>query len=94
MPLNAPRDTREWMTSVNRQLREVRQGLPQLVGDVTGQVKEEVLTDLNRTPDQPVELSFQTAVYTETTSARRWARVMADFPDVTKATDGTDIEVS
>ena len=92
--LSAPRDTRDWMQAVNRQLREVRQGMPVLVGQVVGEVHDEIIRDVHRTPDKPVELQLQTAIYTETVSSRRWARVMVDFPDVTKATDGTDIEVS
>lgn len=93
MAIGQPRDTREWMESVNRQLRETRQGMPVLIGQVVGQVKDEIITDVNRTPAKPVEITYQTALYTETTSDRRWARVLVDFPDVTKATDATDITV-
>lgn len=98
-----PRTFGEWQRNVERSLAESRRGPVQLIGAVREQV-EQVEQITVRTPTKPVEVTWQTSLYTAPIGGTplqqpvalrpvTTARVVFDFPDVTKATDGTDITV-
>jgi hypothetical protein len=53
----------------------------------------DVTADKVRTPAAPVEITSQSALYTDGVLARQYARLMVDFPDVTHATDGSTIPI-
>lgn len=95
---NPPRDFREWQQYVNRYLSESRRGPAQLVAQVTARVEEQEQA-LARVPAAPVEIQYQTAFFQEQSFYSGFAfnttavRLVIDFPDVTRATDGTDITV-
>lgn len=90
------RDQREWIQQQERKddqaLRAVRR---QVTGLKTAIVEGEVVPPVpvdSRTPTNPVELVYDTALYLGVTN--RWlGRLIVDFPDVIKATDGSTIEV-
>jgi hypothetical protein len=82
---------REWMKSVERQLA-LSTGIPRLVADTIQIVREEQVAQDVRHPTAPIELTYQTAYFIDPQGRRR-SRLLLDFPDVTKATDGTDITV-
>lgn len=85
------RDMRDWMQSVERQLA-LSKGIPRIVVDAIQVVREEQAAADGRHPTAPIELTYQTAYYISPQGRRR-SRLLLDFPDVTKATDGTDIEI-
>jgi hypothetical protein len=97
MPVRPPRDEREWRALVERQLREVRSGIRPLIDsavtDLTEVIDGAVEQGSSRHPTAPIELTYQTALYLDSEGRLR-VRFMLDFPDVTKATDATDIEIA
>jgi hypothetical protein len=82
---------RDWMKSVERQLA-LYKGIPRIIADTIQIVREEQGAKDVRHPTAPIELTYQTAYYLDRLGRRR-TRFLMDFPDVTKATDGTDITV-
>jgi hypothetical protein len=88
----APRDMREWMRASERRDIENRRGIRSIVASAIGDVTEVIDQNTTRHPTAPIELTFQTAIYIDTSNRRR-VRFLMDFPNVTKATDGTDIAV-
>ncbi|UOK18355.1 minor tail protein [Arthrobacter phage BruhMoment] len=91
MVMNAPRDMRDWMKMMERGLAGAR-SMPNLVAQRFDNFKEEQRVRLTLRPTFPVELTWNTAFYISPQGQGR-ARVVVDFPDVTKATDGTDIQI-
>ena len=93
-----PRTFEEWQRRVERQLAESRRGPTQLLTEITERV-DVIEKDVRRTPTNPVEIQYQTSFYTAYTQnsglnvAFTAVRLLVDFPDVTKATDGSDITV-
>lgn len=87
----APRNMAEWMRAIERGQKELYGAIPSILTSTVGQLLGEVGTDGTRHPAAPVELVYSTAIYTETTSSKRWARLMVDFPAVTRANDATDL---
>lgn len=93
-----PRNLEEWQHWVERTIAEGRRGPISLVTTLSTQVQDQGQT-IVRVPAAPVEITYQTAMYMALTA--RWerdfqyraVRVIVDFSDVTKATDGTDIDV-
>jgi hypothetical protein len=88
----APRDMREWMRASERRDVENRRGIRSIVASAIGDVTEVIDQNTTRHPTAPIELTYQTAIYIDTSNRRR-VRFLMDFPDVTKATDGTDIPI-
>jgi hypothetical protein len=88
----APRDMREWMRASERRDVENRRGIRSIVASAIGDVTEVIDQNTTRHPTGPIELTYQTAIYIDTSNRRR-VRFLMDFPDVTKATDGTDIPI-
>jgi hypothetical protein len=86
------RDMREWIQEVERALAVLR-AQPRAFNEALQQNKIDQLEALIRHPTFPVELSFETAFYIDVQGRRR-SRLLVDFPDVTKATDATDIEIA
>lgn len=92
MVSQSPREFRDWMRKVERQGVQLR-SIPSMISQSADVIREEVEQANNRQPAAPIELTYQTALYTDTSD--RWrARFIMDFPDVVKATDATDISVS
>lgn len=93
-----PRNLEEWQHWVERNIAEGRRGPVALVTELNTRVAEQEHIVV-RVPAAPVEMTFQTALYQAITAgwSRDWTyravRLIVDFPDVVKATDGTDIEV-
>ena len=85
----SPRNMEDWMRIVERSQVKLR-GIGGVIASAVETVKEEQQTKDNRHPTAPIELVYQTGLYTDTSSRRR-VRFILDFPDVTKATDGTDL---
>lgn len=81
----------DWIQSVERALARSK-GLPAVIDRAFTKVREEVAADKVRRPTFPIELVWQTALYLDVQGRQR-ARFHLDFPDVTKATDGTDISI-
>ena len=90
---HAPRDMSEWMSSVERRLRGATQAAASIPRSYSEKLQGDIAADKVRHPTAPVEITYQTAIYTADGLAREYARLMVDFPDVTKATDGTDIPI-
>lgn len=92
----APRDIREWQLYIERKIRESRNGPITLIRDVEERVVEQEQVN-TRVPAAPVEVTTQTATYSATTGIGNYnyraVRLLVDFPDVTKATDGTNITI-
>lgn len=89
-----PRDMQEWMRSIERNLANVKRAASSVPVSYYEKTITDITVDRERTPAAPVELTHQTSLYTDGVLARQYGRLMVDFPDVTKATDGTDIPVS
>jgi phage tail protein X len=85
----SPRDMREWMQQVERNLTAATRA-PTLIAGAIQAVRDEQAAKDARTPAAPVELTYQTAFYLDPQGRRR-SRLLLDFPDVIKAADGTDI---
>jgi hypothetical protein len=92
MVQRTPRDEREWRSMVEHGIREARQGIRPLIAAAIGTVTDTIEETNTRRPTHPIELTYQTALYLDSYGRQR-VRFMLDFPDVTKATDGTDITV-
>lgn len=90
----APRDLNEWMRSIERGMAEAKRALNTVPLSYYEKVGQDSLADRTRTPTAPVEITYQTALYTDTVLAKQYARLMVDFPDVTKATDGSTIPIA
>lgn len=86
-----PRDMRDWMRQVER-LGVQQRGIPAMIQGSVEIIRNEQQVSLTRHPAAPVELTYQTAVYTDPTSRRR-VRFLMDFPDVVFNTDGSDAEI-
>ncbi|ALY10570.1 tail protein [Arthrobacter phage Tank] len=89
-----PRDMQEWMRSIERNLANVKRAASSVPISYYEKTITDITVDRERTPAAPVEITHQTSLYTDGVLARQYGRLMVDFPDVTKATDGTDIPVS
>lgn len=91
------RDMREWMLTVERQLREAkRSGIPiaiKYAEDALEEAKEALDQYKNLTPAAPIELTYQTALYTDREGVVR-GRFTLDFPDVVFSTTGEPITVT
>lgn len=87
-----PRDMRDWMQQVERIGRQQR-GIPAIVSGAVQEVREEVEQDKVRHPAQPIELTYQTAVYIDPFTGRKRVRFLLDFPDVIFNTDGTTASI-
>lgn len=86
-----PRDMREYLRELERQSRQVR-GIPALIQNTVTPIVEDIEKDKVRHPAAPIELTYQTAFYTDTSSRRR-VRFLLDFPDVVFNTDGTSVTI-
>lgn len=87
-----PRDEREWRREVERRLNAHGGSLSSMTGRILPLVTQEVEGAIGKQPTAPVELTYQTSLYLNTRGEWR-GRFVMDFPDVTKATDGSDITV-
>jgi hypothetical protein len=92
MVSQTPRDEREWRSAVERGIRDARAGMRPLITAAIGTVTDVIEGNTSRRPTHPIELTYQTALYIDSYGRQR-VRFMLDFPDVTKATDGTDITI-
>jgi hypothetical protein len=92
MVQRTPRDEREWRAFVERSIRETKSGIRPLVAAAVGGITDTITQGDIRHPTAPIELTYQTALYMDTVGRQR-VRFILDFPDVTKATDGTDIDI-
>ena len=92
MTITSPRDFASWMRLVERNQVTLR-GMPGLVASTVEGVQNDIAAADARHPAAPIELVTQTGFYTDTTGRQR-VRFILDFPDVTKATDGTDITIA
>lgn len=81
------------MRSVERRISAARQAAATIPFSYNEKLAGDILADKVRHPTAPVEITWQTALYQKDSLARQYARIMVDFPDVTKATDGTDIPI-
>jgi len=96
MAFRTPRDEREWRAMVERGLRENRSGIRAAVDSAVGAIGGGGgggTTVDTRHPTAPIELTYQTSLYLSSLG-RYQVRFILDFPNVTKATDGTDITVA
>lgn len=82
-----PRDFRDWMKQVERQGVQLR-GIPAIIQGSAEVIRDEIEKDLTRHPAAPIELTYQTAFYLDTSSRKR-VRFLMDFPDVVFNTDGS-----
>lgn len=84
------------MELINRQLREIRQGMPVVIGQAVEKAKSEIIIEAGqgKMPAAPVELLYQTALYLDPSSGAQLARVIVDFPDVAIDTSGDPLEVT
>jgi hypothetical protein len=92
MVTRPPRDEREWRALVERQIRQATSGVRPLIESAVGDINDTIEGNTSRRPTAPIELTYQTALYIDTTGRTR-VRMILDFPDVTKATDATDITI-
>lgn len=96
MAMQHPRDMREWMASMERRVREASRNGNRVALSAAqkeaGIVRDQIEAINNLTPTAPIELTYQTALYINRDGKTR-ARFFLQFPDVIKATDGTDIIV-
>lgn len=90
---HAPRDMAQWMRSIERRLDAARRGAERIPFTYNEKLRGDILADKLRHPAAPVEVTYQTSLYTEDGLAKQQARIDVDFPDVTKATDGSDIPI-
>ncbi|QWY82775.1 minor tail protein [Arthrobacter phage SilentRX] len=90
---HAPRDMEQWMRSIERRLEAARRGASSIPFSYNEQLRGDILADKLRHPTAPVEVTFQTSFYSEPGLSKPIARIDVDFPDVTKATDGSDIPI-
>lgn len=92
-----PRDTREWMRTIERGLLNARGAASGIAAAVVEKKLDdyavEVNKDRNRTPAAPIELTYQTYV-TLGANKRFQAGVIVDFPDVTIDSTGQPLEIS
>lgn len=86
MTSNSPRNMSDWMRIQERSAVNLR-GLASTIRSSVLVIKEEVDEISGRQPTHPIELTFQTALYSEIDSRLR-VRFLLDFPDVIKGTDG------
>lgn len=95
--MEQPRDMREWMRTIERNVREARLAgrniAGALVDDAIGEVVDDINKDRNRVPTAPIELTYQTFISLDPVTKKMKAGINVDFPDVTKATDGNDITI-
>ncbi|HCB59106.1 MAG TPA: hypothetical protein DEP82_14620 [Arthrobacter bacterium] len=92
MTITSPRDFASWMRLIERNQVTLR-GMPGLVASTVEGVQNGIAAADARHPAAPIELVTQTGFYTDITGRQR-VRFILDFPDVTKATDGTDITIA
>lgn len=90
---DSPRDMQEWMRTMERRVAAANRAAGSAAASYGNTIREEVATVIGRTPAPPIELNYQTSLYIDPRDGRQKGRVIVDFPDVTKATDGTEIEV-
>lgn len=88
------RNMQEWMRAVERKLANNNRSIGHVGRTVITDIREELVSSDTRQPTFPIEVTYQTALYIAPQSRQQRARLMVDFPDVTKATDGTDIEIA
>jgi hypothetical protein len=92
-----PRDLREWQKFVERELKEARRSGSTLALAAAEKTAADFTDALNQykglVPAPPIEMNYQTAVYTDMRGFQR-ARLIADFPDVVFAMTGEDISVT
>lgn len=93
MTVQSPRNMEQWIRTVERRLSENRRATGNLTASIVSDISDGIEKDFIRRPTAPIELVYQTAFYTSVRGGRA-ARLTLDFPDVTKATDGTDVTVS
>lgn len=87
------RDMREWMRAIERRQAAVRAGSTSAAASILIDTREDMAAEDARTPAPPVEVTYQTALYTGVNSGKQFARLLVDFPAVTRATDGTFIAI-
>jgi hypothetical protein len=94
----APRDFREWMRMVERQIAQARSSGNAALIEQLNRQRSELKDDIAdaggdlRTPARVVEVIYQTALVRDNNN--RWtATLTADFPAVIYATDGTPLTV-
>lgn len=87
--MGAPRDFADWIRLVERNQVALR-GISGTIADAVTAITVEQQTKDARHPTAPIELVAQTGLYTDTAGRSR-VRLVLDFPDVIKATDGTSL---
>jgi len=91
-----PRDTREWMRTVERGLLNARGAASSIAGAVVEKRLDdyatEVNNDRNRVPAPPIELTSQTYIALGA-NKRFQAGVIVDFPDVTIGNDALPMAI-
>ena len=96
MALQHPRDMREWMAAIERRVREASRNGNRIALSAAqkeaGIVRDQIEAINNLTPAAPIELTYETSLYIDRNGKHR-GRFFIEFPDVVKATDGTDIIV-
>lgn len=92
MPGLHARDMPEYLRKLEREIASARRAPIQIVGNAIEVIRVEQAERDARKPTAPIELTYQTATYF---SGKGYpaVRFIMDFPDVTKATDGTDITI-
>ncbi|QWY81330.1 minor tail protein [Arthrobacter phage Rizwana] len=90
----APRNMTEWMRSIERNQANLKRAVSTVPVSYYEKTQEDIRADKVRTPAAPVEITHQTSLYSDGVLARQYGRLLVDFPDVTKATDGTDIPIT
>lgn len=93
MAEHAPRDLGDWMRSIERRVSVAQRAAGTLANSYQELLEQDLRKDSARRPAAPVEITHQVALYTEAGLSRQYGRVTVDFPDVTRATDGTEIPV-
>lgn len=92
-----PRDTREWMRTIERGLLQNRSAAASLAASVVidkiADYADVVNTDRNRVPAAPIELTSQTYIALDPATKRFGAGVIVDFPDVTIGNDAQPMSI-
>lgn len=93
-----PRDFAQWMRTVERKLvQAIRTGNSAAVTALNAEaaaIREEIAASGGdaRIPAAPIELTVQTSLLVDN-NGRTYGKLLIDFPDVTKATDATNLVV-
>lgn len=95
MPGQFPRNFEEYLRKLEREIGFARRAPISIVNGAIEVLRVEREARDTRKPAAPIELTYQTAIYMSrvTYESGPRARFIMDFPDVTKATDGTDIVI-